>query len=70
MVMDLVTIFENAMDMGGSQFFAELAFVEVSVDGIEYHRFPCPIHSTQTNGQVNGFEALWPTMFKALQVSI
>ncbi|MGB1120055.1 MAG: hypothetical protein ACPGYR_06135 [Chitinophagales bacterium] len=49
-----VAIFENAMDMGGGQFFAELAFVEVSVDGIEYYRFPCQ-SLTQTNGQVNGF---------------
>lgn len=49
-----VAIFENAMDMGDGQFFAELAFVEVSVDGIEYYRFPCQ-SLTQTNGQVNGF---------------
>ena len=49
-----VAIFENAMDMGSGQLFAELAFVEVSVDGIEYHRFPCQ-SLTQTNGQVNGF---------------
>ncbi|HCE85726.1 MAG TPA: hypothetical protein DEO99_06185 [Bacteroidetes bacterium] len=49
-----VAIFENALDMGGGQFFAELAFVEVSTDGIEYHRFPCQ-SLTQTNGQINGF---------------
>ena len=49
-----LAIFENAMDMGGGQFFAELAFVEVSTDGIEYHRFPCQ-SLTQINGQVNGF---------------
>ena len=49
-----VAIFENAMDMGGGQFFAELAFVEVSVDGIAFYRFPCQ-SLTQTNGQVNGF---------------
>ena len=49
-----IAIFENAMDMGGGQFFAELAFVEVSVDGIDYYRFPCQ-SLTQTNAQVNGF---------------
>ena len=49
-----LAIFENALDMGGGQFFAELAFVEVSTDGIDYHRFPCQ-SLTQTNGQINGF---------------
>lgn len=49
-----IAIFENAMDMGDGQFFAELAFVEVSVDGIEFYRFPCQ-SLTQTNGQINGF---------------
>ena len=52
-----LAIFENAMDMGDGQFFAELAFVEVSINGIDYYRFPSQ-SLTQTNGQVNGFGGL------------
>ncbi len=46
-------IFENAFD----DFFLELAFVEVSSDGVNYFRFPA--HSlTQTDTQVGGFGQL------------
>ncbi|MGK0376935.1 T9SS type A sorting domain-containing protein [Patiriisocius sp. Uisw_017] len=49
-------VFENSF----SDTFLELAFVEVSSDGINYFRFPS--HSeTQTNTQVEGFGNLEPT---------
>lgn len=49
-------VFENSF----SDTFLELAFVEVSSDGINFFRFPS--HSeTQTNTQVDGFGDLDPT---------
>jgi len=46
-------VFENSFD----DFFLELAFVEVSSDGVNYFRFPA--HSlTQTDTQVGGFGQL------------
>ncbi|XMO85641.1 T9SS type A sorting domain-containing protein [Algibacter sp. AS12] len=49
-------VFENSF----SDTFLELAFVEVSSDGVNYFRFPS--HSqTQTNTQVGGFGSVDPT---------
>lgn len=49
-------VFENAMNDN----FLELAFVEVSSNGIDFHRFPS--HSlTQDSVQVAGFGSLEPT---------
>lgn len=44
-------VFENAFDDG----FLELAFVEVSSDGINYFRFPS-ISNTQTQAQIGPFD--------------
>jgi len=49
-------VFENAFD----DFFLELAFVEVSSDGMNYFRFPAN-SLTQTDVQVDGFGQLDPT---------
>lgn len=49
-------VFENAITDG----FLELAFVEVSSDGIHFHRFPS-ISLTQTTSQVGSFSLLDPT---------
>jgi hypothetical protein len=49
-------VFENAFD----DFFLELAFVEVSSDGVNYVRFPS-YSETQTTTQVGGFDLLEPT---------
>ena len=63
-----IAIFENAMDMEAVS--SSLSWLCRSIcDGIEYHRFlanrlPKPMARSTV------LEALWPTMFKALQVSI
>lgn len=49
-------VFENAFN----HYFLELAFVEVSTDGINYVRFPS-YSETPTNNQVGGFDQLDPT---------
>lgn len=49
-------VFEN----GFNHTFLELAFVEVSTNGIDYVRFPA-YSETQTTTQINGFEELNPT---------
>ncbi|HEX5176641.1 MAG TPA: H-X9-DG-CTERM domain-containing protein [Chthoniobacteraceae bacterium] len=49
-------VFEN----GITDTFLELAFVEVSSDGVEYVRFPA-ISLTPTNAQIDGFGALEAT---------
>ena len=54
-------VFENSF----SDTFLELAFVEVSSDGVNYFRFPA--HSeTQTDTQVGGFGAVDPTYINNL----
>ncbi len=54
-------VFENSFDGD----YLELAFVEVSSDGISFHRFPA--HSlTQTNNQVGGFGTLNPVQINNL----
>ena len=45
-------VFENAF----SDQFLELAFVEVSSDGVNFHRFPA-ISNTQTENQIGPFDA-------------
>jgi prepilin-type processing-associated H-X9-DG protein len=49
-------VFEN----GITDTFLELAFVEVSADGVRYARFPA-VSLTPTQAQVDGFGALDPT---------
>ncbi|HSW68310.1 MAG TPA: hypothetical protein VLH16_07000, partial [Bacteroidales bacterium] len=49
-------VFENSF----SDFYLELAFVEVSSDGINFARFPS-VSLTQTQNQVGGFGTLDPT---------
>ena len=46
-------VFENSFD----DYFLELAFVEVSSDGINYFRFPA-LSNTQATTQVGGFDSL------------
>ncbi len=54
-------VFENGFDDN----FLELAFVEVSSNGVDYFKFPS--HSqTQTNVQVGGFDPLDPTYLNNL----
>ena len=55
-------VFENGMKSQSEPFnyFLELAFVEVSTDGIKYVRFPS-ISLTQTNTQIGNFDQLDPT---------
>ena len=51
-------VFENGLLLGGSGMaFLELAFVEVSSDGVNFFRFPST-SLTQTDTQVGGFGAL------------
>lgn len=52
-------VFENAFVSGGGV-FAELAFVEVSSDGIDFVRFPS-ISLTPTTTQVGSFGTIDPT---------
>lgn len=52
-------IFENGFKVG-DEYFLELAFVEVSVDGVAWFRFPTE-SLTDTSFQVAGFETLLPT---------
>lgn len=52
-------VFENAMGSGTGR-FCELAFVEVSSDGVNYFRFPS-VSLTQTATQVGGFGAIDPS---------
>ncbi|MCF8302597.1 MAG: T9SS type A sorting domain-containing protein [Bacteroidales bacterium] len=49
-------VFENSF----SDYFLELAFVEVSSDGEHFFRFPA-ISLTQTETQIGGFDSLYPT---------
>lgn len=46
-------VFENAFD----EYFLELAFVEVSSNGIDFYRFPA-VSLTDTSSQVNSFDSL------------
>lgn len=46
-------VFENSFHDA----FLELAFVEVSSDGINFHRFPA-VSNTQTNTQIGAFDAV------------
>lgn len=57
---DLV-VFENGFKLGSdTSYYLELAFVELSLDGNTYYRFPT--HSlTQTDNQVSDAEGLNPT---------
>lgn len=54
-------IFENSF----SDSFLELAFVEVSSDGINYFRFPS-VSNTQTNTQIGSFDTLDATKINNL----
>ncbi len=54
-------VFENAF----SDSFLELAFVEVSSDGINYFRFPS-VSNTQTNTQIGAFDTLDATKINNL----
>lgn len=55
-------VFENAFAVSGvsNAYFCELAFVEVSSNGVDFFRFPS-ISLTQTATQLGGFAALDPT---------
>lgn len=55
-------VFENGMKSQAPpyNYFLELAFVEVSTNGVDYVRFPS-VSLTQTNSQVAGFGQLNPT---------
>lgn len=59
-------VFENGFEIPGSQLYhIELAFVEVSTDGIHFYRFPN--HSlTQDTLQVGNFEGLKPNLIDGL----
>lgn len=50
-------IFENGFPFSRDSFFLELAFVEVSEDGINYHRFPA-YSETDTNQQIGPFGSI------------
>lgn len=50
-------IFENGFPFSKDSFFLELAFVEVSEDGINYHRFPA-YSETDTNQQIGPFGSI------------
>jgi len=59
-------IFENAIFSPPTQFelaFVELAFVEVSSDGVNYERFPA-LSSCQFGDQIGGFEAVEWNLFE------
>lgn len=49
-------VFENSI----TDTFLELAFVEVSSDGLRYERFPS-VSLTQTSSQIDSFDSLDPT---------
>ncbi len=55
-------VFENAFEVGGTPgiYFLELAFVEVSSDGVNFVRFPA-ISATDPTTQVGGFGGIDPT---------
>lgn len=55
-------VFENGMKAQSDpyNYFLELAFVEVSTDGIKYIRFPS-VSLTQTNTQIGNFDQIDPT---------
>lgn len=54
-------VFENGFyDVSYGGYFLELAFVEVSSDGINFYRFPNK-SLTPTNQQINSFDAIDPT---------
>lgn len=53
-------VFENGFATSGTQIFAELAFVEVSSDGVNFTRFPA-VSATQTTTQTVTFGTLDPT---------
>ncbi|QDV36100.1 PEP-CTERM sorting domain-containing protein [Tautonia plasticadhaerens] len=50
-------VFENGFGLGGGLAFLELAFVEVSSNGVDFFRFDAA-SLTQTSTQVGGFGAL------------
>lgn len=52
-------VFENAMTSGSNR-FCELAFVEVSSDGVNYFRFPS-VSLTQTTTQIASYGLLDPS---------
>ena len=54
-------VFENGFD----GYFLELAFVEVSSDGVNYFRFPCTSY-TQDTAQIGAFDLLDPTKINNL----
>lgn len=54
---DDFAVFENGFAAGGTNLFAELAFVEVSTNGVEFARF-ASISDTQTATQVGAFGTL------------
>ena len=63
-------VFENGMISLGNQegvgaggVFGELAYVEVSADGVQFHRFPCV---SQTGAAVSSFGSLDPTQIHNL----
>jgi hypothetical protein len=57
-------VFENGFGAGGG-LFAELAFVEVSSNGVDFVRFP-PVSLTPTDAQVGGFGVLNPSDLRNL----
>jgi hypothetical protein len=50
-------VFENGFGLGGGLAYLELAFVEVSSDGVNFFRFDA-VSLTQTSSQVGGFGGL------------
>ncbi len=52
-------VFENGFSTGANAVFAELAFVEVSSDGLNFFRFNA-VSNTQTTTQIGGFGSLDP----------
>ena len=53
-------VFENGFSTGSGLVYAELAFVEVSSDGLNFFRFGS-VSNTQTTTQIGGFGSLDPT---------
>lgn len=59
-------VFENGFSAGGPGLvFAELAFVEVSSNGVDFFRFPA-VSLTQTTTQIGGFGTLDATLIHNL----
>ncbi len=53
-------VFENGFLQFGTTYFCELAFVEVSSNGVDFFRFPS-VSLTQTGRQIDSFEGMDPT---------